>query len=138
MLVVYNLVVKCALACVTELLLLTAAATALCTLQMAVKEAYDCLVEGTDEAYNIYAENMRPGGALRFETYDVSGTEDWRKRWRRVITSVERDEDDYTAFFEAISPDLGRLFGPPQPKRLSWLSMLDDDEDVSGFCNYFQ
>jgi hypothetical protein len=96
---------------------------------MAVKEAYDCLVEGTPEAYNIYAANMQPGGALRFETYDVSGTEDWRKRWRRVITSVERDEDDYTAFFEAISPDLGKLFGPPQPKRKSWLSMLDDDDD---------
>jgi hypothetical protein len=101
-------------------------------LQRAITELYDCLVEGTPDAYDIYMDNMFVNGPLRFETYDLvkADNQPWRQRLHKLIShrqSSDEDDQDYGAMFKAMTPDLSGIITSSEKPPLNWVIMLDDD-----------
>ncbi|CAM9194373.1 unnamed protein product [Laminaria digitata] len=76
-------------------------------LQVAVTDVYDCLVEGTPEAYCMYMDNWSQGEDLSFQTYRLDTGEVWRDRLREIVTAPipQREEkEDYESLFKEILP----------------------------------
>ncbi|CAM9627488.1 unnamed protein product [Chrysoparadoxa australica] len=103
-------------------------------LQIAIQDIYDCLADGTPEAYNIYVDNVEK---LGFEVYDLSepGPEGaWRRVWKRMIAKKPKsdaEEEDYTKVLSSLGPDLSGMFGAQKASLGSetprWLELLDGD-----------